>query len=407
VVFTLRTTDQKSAAESVLRGAPADHDGPRRGPQHVLVLNWRDPWHPEGGGSEIYLDQVTQRLAAGGRKVTFFTAAYDGATADETVNGVRYVRRGRHMSVYLWAALLLLTHRFGRVDRVLEVQNGMPFLSRLFTRAKVVVLVHHVHREQWPVVGAVLAKVGWFMESTVGPWVNRNNTYVAVSQVTADELVTLGVDAERIRIAYNGVPPVPEFDQRAPDPQPSLVALSRLVPHKQVEHAVRALHALREEIPDATLTVMGSGWWADRLADLVTELGLQDRVRLLGFVDDATKFTELSRSWVHVMPSLKEGWGLSIIEAAHVAVPSIAYTSAGGVTESILDGVTGLLASDEEDFTACVRRLLLDDDLRQSMGSKAKLRSEQFTWDATTAVIAGCLEDGTPVTAAHPLRVRV
>lgn len=369
--------------------------------KHLVVLNWRDTWHPEGGGSETYLREVTTRLVAAGHRVTMLTARYPGSARRETVDGVRYVRVGKHLTVYLWAALHLATGRLGRVDHVIEVQNGMPFLARLFTRARVTVLVHHVHREQWPVVGPVLARIGWFLESRVAPWVNRHGEYVAVSQVTAAELVQLGVAEDRIRLAYNGLPPVPAFTPRPRTTAPSLVALSRLVPHKQVEHAVRSLHALREELPDATLTVMGDGWWADELRTMVETLGLQDRVRLLGFVDDSTKFEELSRAWVHVMPSLKEGWGLSIVEAAHVGVPSIAYHSAGGVRESILDGVTGLLAHDQDDFTACVRRLLTDHALRESMGSKAQDRSEQFTWEATTAVFEGCLS-GAPA-PAHAL----
>ena len=372
--------------------------------KHVVVLNWRDQWHPEGGGSETYLRQVATRLADTHR-VTTLTARYSGSARDETIDGVRYVRVGKHMSVYLWAAFYLATGRLGRIDHVIEVQNGMPFLARLFTRAKVTVLVHHVHREQWPVVGPVLAKVGWFMESQVAPRVNRHNDYVAVSQVTASELVALGVDERRIRIAYNGVPPVPEFTTPPKDSHPSMVALSRLVPHKQIEHAVRTLHALRDDLPEATLTVMGDGWWAEQLREMVEELGLGDRVRLLGFVDDTVKFEELSKAWVHVMPSLKEGWGLSIVEAAHVGVPSVAYRSAGGVQESIMDGVTGLLAGDQEDFTECVRRLLTDHALRESMGSKARIRSEQFTWEATTAVIEGCLESAAVTSTQEHARV--
>lgn len=369
---------------------------------HVVILNWRDPWHPEGGGSEIYLEQVARRLSAAGNRVTTLTARYSGSRAEEVVDGVRYIRRGRNVTVYLWAALMLFTGRLGRIDKVLEVQNGMPFLARLFTRAKVIVLVHHVHREQWPVVGPALARVGWFMESRLGPWVNRRGQYVAVSQVTADELADLGVDPQRIRIAHNGVPPVPEFHSPGKDPHPSMVALSRLVPHKQIEHAITTLDDLRDELPTATLTIMGSGWWSDHLREMVAELGLEDRVRFLGFVDDQVKFAELSRAWVHVMPSLKEGWGLSIVEAAHVGVPSVAYHSAGGVQESIMDGVTGLLAHDQEDFTSCVRRILADDALRDSMGSKAKDRSEQFNWEATTAVVQECL-DGELLT--EPARV--
>lgn len=359
---------------------------------HVVMLNWRDHWHPEGGGSETYLMQVAERLAASGHRVTMFTARYDDAASDETVSGVRYVRRGKHLSVYLWAAFMLLARRFGKVDHVLEVQNGMPFLATLFTRAPVVVLVHHVHREQWPVVGRVLARVGWFMESTVAPFVNRSRPYVAVSQVTATELAHLGVSPDRIRIAYNGLPPVPAFDPVPKDRHPSLVALSRLVPHKQLEHALHTLHDLRVDCPDLTLTIMGSGWWHDQLVALAHELGLTDRVRFLGHVEEDRKFQELSRAWVHVLPSLKEGWGLSIIEAAYVGVPSVAYRSAGGVQESILDGVTGLLAEDPRHFTECVRRLLEDDALRAGMGAKGAVRSEQFTWDATTAVVASALE---------------
>ncbi|WP_205314504.1 glycosyltransferase family 4 protein [Nocardioides houyundeii] len=356
------------------------------------MLNWRDHWHPEGGGSETYLMQVAERLVAGGTRVTMLTARYPGAPAEETVSGVRYVRRGKHLSVYLWAAFTLLTRGLGKVDHVLEVQNGMPFLARLFTRAPVVVLVHHVHREQWPVVGRVLARVGWFMESRMAPFVNRGLPYVAVSQVTATELANLGVSPNRISIAYNGLPPVPAFDRVPKDEHPSLVALSRLVPHKQLEHAVHTLHTLREHYPDLTLTIMGSGWWHDHLVALIHELGLTQRVRMLGHVEEDSKFQELSRAWVHVLPSVKEGWGLSIMEAAYVGVPSVAYRSAGGVQESILDQVTGLLAESQEDFTDCVRRLLDDESLRSSMGAKGALRSEHFTWDATTAVIATALE---------------
>ena len=76
---------------------------------------------------------------------------------------------------------------------------------------------------------------------------------------------------------------------------------------------------------------------------------------------------------MHVLPSIKEGWGLSIIEAARVGVPSVAYRSAGGVQESILDGVTGLLAEDEADLLERVRLLLTDETMRRDMGAKAEV----------------------------------
>jgi glycosyltransferase involved in cell wall biosynthesis len=356
-----------------------------------VILNWRDPWHPEGGGSEVYVHEVARRLVEPDTDVTIFTARYPGSAPSDTRDGVRYRRRGGHMTVYLWAALLLLTGRLGRPTAVLEVQNGMPFLARLFTRAPVVVLVHHVHREQWPVVGPVLARIGWFMESRVAVRVNRGSQYLAVSEVTRSELVDLGVTPVRISLAYNGLPDMPDHARRSKTPWPSLVVLSRLVPHKQVDHAIRVVAALREEIPDLRLTVMGSGWWGDRLVAAATELGLDEHVEFLGFVDDATKYEVLESSWLNLLPSLKEGWGLSIIEAARVGVPSVAYRSAGGVQESVLEGVTGLLARDAEDLVDCTRTLLTDHLLREELGRKAAARTEQLSWDATAEVVTAAL----------------
>jgi glycosyltransferase involved in cell wall biosynthesis len=137
---------------------------------------------------------------------------------------------------------------------------------------------------------------------------------------------------------------------------------------------------------------MGSGWWDEELHAHARALGVTDEVSFLGHVDERRKFEELSRAWVHVLPSLKEGWGLSIIEAARVGVPSVAYRSAGGVQESILEGVTGLLADDERHLAGVVLELLTDHDLRRGLGAKARARTEQLTWHAAADTIAAALE---------------
>ena len=348
--------------------------------QHVVVLNWRDLWHPEGGGSEVYVHQIAQRLIPEAR-ITWVTARYRGSAKRENVDGVDYVRVGGHVSVYLWAAWLLLARRLGHVDAVLEVQNGMPFLARWFTRARVVLLVHHVHREQWFVVGPLLARIGWFMESRVAVRANRGSRYLAVSDGTRRELIELGVRAGDISIAHNGLPPVPEYAEAAPSSTPVLVVLSRLVPHKQIDHAIRIIPALMTEFPEVQLRIMGSGWWDEHLTGLTKRLGLTEQVTFLGHVSDRTKFEELSNAWVHVLPSVKEGWGLSIVESGRAGTPSVAYASAGGVTESILDGVTGLLAVDENDLGLQLGRLLREHGMRREMGEKARERSTEFTWE--------------------------
>ena len=68
-----------------------------------------------------------------------------------------------------------------RPDVVIDTQNGIPFLARLAYGRRVAVLVHHCHREQWPVAGPAMARFGWFVESRLSPWLHRRNQYVTVS----------------------------------------------------------------------------------------------------------------------------------------------------------------------------------------------------------------------------------
>jgi len=368
-------------------------------PLHVVFLNWRDTDNPEGGGSERYVESVAEAMVAAGHRATVVCAAHERAPADQVRGGVRYVRRGSKLGVYPAALWILMSRRLGAFDVVVDVQNGVPFLSRLVTRKPVVVLVHHVHREQWPVVyGPRAAAVGWWVESKLAPWVYRRCPYVAVSDVTRDELAGLGVDRQRITVVFNGTEPVPALPPVQVRPH-SLVAVGRLVPHKRLEHALATVKVLREEFPDITLTVVGDGWWADHLQARALHEQVTDLVEFAGFVDDATKHSLLARSQVHLMPSLKEGWGISVMEAASHGVPSIAYRSAGGVSESVLDEMTGLLVDDEPAaFTAAVRRLLTDDQLRADLGEAARLRAVTFTWEQTAksfaVVLIGALKRG-------------
>ena len=142
--------------------------------------------------------------------------------------------------------------RFGRVDVVVDVQNGLPFFTRLVTRRPVVVLVHHVHREQWPVVyPGLMGRVGWWIESRLAPRLYRRCQYVAVSQATRGELVGLGVGADRDRGgAQRHRPGVAAARQ---DVHP-LCTVGRLVPHKQVEHAIEAACGCATSCPDLRLT---------------------------------------------------------------------------------------------------------------------------------------------------------
>ena len=366
----------------------------------VLLLCWRDTGHPQGGGSETYLQRIGAQLAAAGVAVTLRTARYPGATRREMVDGVRISRAGGRYSVYVWALLAMAAARFGmgplrgiRPDAVVDTQNGLPFMARLIYGRRVAVLVHHCHREQWPVAGPVLGRLGWFVESWLSPKLHRHNQYVTVSLPSARDLVGLGVGNERIALVRNGLDeaPGPSLDgPRAPTPR--VLVLSRLVPHKQIEDALAAVAQLRSSIPDVHLDIVGGGWWRQRLVARAKRLGIIDAVTFHGHIDDVTKHRVMQQSWVHVLPSRKEGWGLAVIEAAQHAVPTIGYRSSGGLADSIIDGVTGMLVDNRAELVNRLQQLLADPVLRDQLGAKAQARSAEFSWPQSADAMRTVLE---------------
>lgn len=359
---------------------------------NILFCNWRDTRNPEGGGSERYVENMARGLVADGHRVTIACAMYPGAIRDETVDGVRFTRRGTKLDVYLRTFLAILFGRFGSLDVIVDVQNGLPFFTRLATRTPVVVLVHHVHREQWPVVyPGLIGRFGWWIESALAPRIYRSSRYVAVSSATKLELIELGVDDERITIVHNGNAAAPAVVSGR-STTPRIIVLGRLVPHKQVEHAIDAVAQLLPDHPDLVLDVVGEGWWEDALRAHAARVGVADRVVFHGFVDDTVKHELIAQSWVMALPSLKEGWGLVIGEAGSHSVPTVAYRSAGGTTESIDHQGSGILAENFDDFTAALRNLIEDEASRTSLGQGALVKSRTFSWQASQQAFARILK---------------
>jgi glycosyltransferase involved in cell wall biosynthesis len=370
------------------------------GARRALILNWRDTRHPQGGGSEVYVEQVARGLVVAGWDVTLFCAAHPNGPAREIIDGVRFIRRGGWRSVYVWALVYHLTGRLGPHDLVIDVKNGIPFFSPAYCTRPVVCLVHHVHREQWRMnFSSGWARFGWWVESRLSPLVYRGSRHVAVSHSTARELAAIGLPAGAIEVVRNGATAPSRgasgFLRKAD--QPTILCLGRLVPHKRVELVLRATSDLRSEVPGLRVIVAGQGQWLDRLRDQADGMGIADMVTFTGWVDEEEKRRLLQEAWVLALPSVKEGWGLAVMEAAVHGTPAVAFR-VGGLEESIQDERTGLLATDPEGFTGSLLRLLVDPELRARLGRQAADHALGFSWETTVAsfqtVLVDVLEPG-------------
>ncbi len=173
---------------------------------------------------------------------------------------------------------------------------------------------------------------------------------------------------------------------------PTLLVLGRVVPHKRVELVLEAAAVLRQEIPDLQVHVVGEGYWLPAVQETLDRLKLDDTVVLHGRVDEQTKADLLARSWINVVPSIKEGWGLSVVEAGTHGTPSVAFRAAGGLAESILDGSTGLLLDDLDDLVPALRGLLTDRARCAALGEQARAYASGFSWQTSAAEFSAVLD---------------
>ena len=368
--------------------------------RRILALNWRCTRHPEAGGAELNLFEQACRWQRDGHDVTVIAARRAGdrtLPALETIDGVRVRRMGGRFTVYLRAAWFLTWHG-SEYDEILDVSNGIPFFTPLFTPRSSALLIHHVHDRQWfTEFRQPVSSVGWLLERYVVPLVYRRRPVIAVSPTTRDALIRTGFAPERISVIYNGVTGVPagtrgpsELDG-GPGPRPSICYVGRLKRYKRLERLVDAYAALRPSVPGLRLDIVGDGDARASLEARVRDLGATDGVVFHGFVDEATKAAVLASATVFATPSMHEGWGLSVIEANLEGCPAVAY-DVPGLSAAIVDRRTGLLAADDAAFHDALARILLDPELRRQLSDGAREWAARFDWEATAAATLQLLD---------------
>jgi glycosyltransferase involved in cell wall biosynthesis/O-antigen/teichoic acid export membrane protein len=357
--------------------------------RHILVLTDRDWTHPQGGGTGTNLYGQVSRWVAWGHRVTVVAGDYPGAVAREELGPDLTVHRmGTRLTVFPRAAWACLRRGLARdADVVLEVVNGITFLTPLWLRRPRVALVHHIHRDHYVAeMGRPGAVAALLAETLPLRLLYRDTTFLTISEAGRHDLTELGLPEDRIHVAYLGVEP-PPFPATERSQAPRLLYLGRLKQYKRVEVLLDVLEA----VPEAVLDIAGDGDHRQALEAGIAARGLGDRVVLHGHVSEEEKAALLSRSWVNLTASSAEGWCLTVMEAAMYRTPSAAL-AVGGLPESIEDGRTGLLADDGAELIEHVRELVADRALRERLGETALDRASGFTWERTARENLAVLE---------------
>jgi glycosyltransferase involved in cell wall biosynthesis/O-antigen/teichoic acid export membrane protein len=356
--------------------------------RHILLLTDRDWTHPQGGGTGTNLYGQVSRWIAWGHRVTVVAGSYPGAAAVERpASNLELHRMGGRVTVFPRAALAVLRGVGRDADVVLEVVNGITFLTPLWLRRPRVTLVHHVHRDHYVTeMGRPGAVAALLAETLPLRGLYRGSPFVTISEAGRRDLVELGIPDEQIHVGYLGVEQAP-FAPGECAPEPRLLYLGRLKQYKRIELLLDAL----EGVPAAHLDIAGEGDHRPAIEAEVARRGLGERVVLHGHVSEQRKAELLAHSWINVTASSAEGWCLTVMEAALCATPSVALR-VGGLRESIVDGETGLLADDGPELTAQIRRVVEDRELRERLGAAARSRAQMFTWERTAQSTLSVLE---------------
>lgn len=353
----------------------------------ILIFNWRDIKNEWAGGSEVYIFELAKRWIKMGHTVTLFCGQdiQGMLPEEEVINGINVVRRGNRYTLYFWAFYYYITRFKNTFDLVIDVQNGTPFFTPIYSRLPIICVVHHVHGKQFFYEFPFpLSYIGYIIERFIFPLFYKSVSIITVSKTTRGELVKLGFNRKNIEIVYNGVNEKVKngYSSLHKFSHPTILYLGRIKKYKRVDMLIKIMPEILKSVPKAHLLIAGWGTEGTSVMDISVRSGIRKRIKIIGTVSEKEKKYLLTRSWVFVNPSIGEGWGISVIEANMHATPAIAF-KVSGLSESIQDGKTGLLVKSDDELIKKVSHVLTDAKLRKNLSKNAQVWAKKFNWDSS------------------------
>jgi glycosyltransferase involved in cell wall biosynthesis len=354
---------------------------------NILALNWEDISNPQAGGAEVHLQEILKRIARQGHNVTLLCSGYPGSIPTEEVEGIKIVRRGSRFNFNFVAPFALKSLlREGNWDIVIEDINKIPFYTPLYHKLPLLVVIPHLFSDSvFKEINFVLGLYIYLSEKPIS-WLYKGFQTMVISESTKEDLVKRGLSPENIHVVHCGI------DQNhyrfsasiQKYPAPTVIYLGRLKKYKSIDHLLKAFALTLETIPAARLMVVGEGDYKEELIRLSRRLSLDGKVEFTGFVDEEEKVKRLQQAWVAVYPSLKEGWGLTNIEANACGTPVVA-SNVPGLKDSVVPGRTGLLYEygDLPKLSECLVKILSDGELRERLTQGGLAWAKEFSWDTT------------------------
>lgn len=335
---------------------------------NLLFINHRDIFHPQAGGAERVIYEVSKRLVKKGVEVTWVSEKVR-ASVDE-VDGIKLVHTGNKYTLHF------LSLRYAKkFDVVIDsVAHAVPFFSYKVNK-KSIALVHHVHQD---VVKYELNPLSASIVRQLEKFLRRYPYIISVSKTTKDELMKrFGIDESKISVIYNGI----DHEVYKPgekSPTPTVLWIGRLKNYKNPLDAIRIFKKIKTK---ALLIIIGSG----EMEEKVRRAASSDKnIIFLGKVGENQKVKLYQSSWAVLSTSFIEGWGMTVVEANACGTPVVAYAS-GSIPEIVENNVNGFLVryKDINDAAEKLDYILESENIMKYLSKRSYDSSLKYDWNLT------------------------
>lgn len=353
----------------------------------ILILNWRCPKNPLSGGAEKVTLEHAKAWVKDGMMVSWLAGGFKGAPQTEIIDGVHIHRFGTPISVYLLAPFVYWFKWRGNFDLVFDEIHGVPFLSPLWAwKSKKIAYIHEVAQEIWDemlpfpinVLGKLYEKIFFLFY--------KNIPFITVSKSTSKDLENHGISQNSITIIPNGLFLNPLNKPAKKEEKLTLLYVSRLVKMKGIEDALHIFAEVLKKEPTAQFWIVGGGeeGYVKKLHELAEQLNISKSVTFFGYVNEDKKVQLYQKAHFLLHTSIREGFGLVVIEANSQGTPALVYDSPGlrDIVKNDRNGYT--FKSTENSMIADKCSALYNSPQYLTLAQSAIIESKEYNWGNIT-----------------------
>jgi glycosyltransferase involved in cell wall biosynthesis len=362
----------------------------------ILFLSWRDIKSPKMGGAEIYTHEMMRNSDLNKFRIIHFSPMFEGAKYLENIDGIIYIRKGNLLNI-IWKCRIFYKKNKNKIDFVVDQCNTFRFFTKFWVNYKKrIFLIFQLTREIWNFhLKFPFNKIGMLAETSMLK-LNKNDLTITESESTKRNLEAVGFDTNKIKIIPVGLnfKVWNEKDFLNKESIPTFIYVGRFAKYKGIDICISAFGELKRIYNNAKLWIVGKKdekYINHSLIPICSQYNLSygnlsenKDIVYYGFVTEDKKLELLSKAHILVFPSIREGWGLIITEAAAVGTPSIVFNSPG-LIDAVNFGKAGYITKKNniqgivEIMEDTIKNIMKYEEIRKN----AHEFSKNFNWECT------------------------